>query len=83
MFGTNDSLTGVSILTAHPCSSRRKAINFRFTVSGSTVVNFRFRTIWRGDQFQLIAEISPKYRGSFNTLAFSEIKPPEERKLLR
>jgi hypothetical protein len=37
----------------------------------------------RGDQYQVIAQISPKYRGSFNTLAFSEIKPPEGRKLLR
>jgi hypothetical protein len=37
----------------------------------------------RGDQYQVIALISPKYRGSFNTLAFSEIKPPEGRKLLR
>jgi hypothetical protein len=30
----------------------------------------------RGDQYQVIVQISPKYRGSFNTLAFGEIKPP-------
>jgi hypothetical protein len=29
----------------------------------------------RGDQYQVIVEISTKYRGSFNTLAFGEIKP--------
>jgi hypothetical protein len=29
----------------------------------------------RGDQYQVIVLISPKYRGSFNTLAFGEIKP--------
>src|SRR5271165_5469818 len=29
----------------------------------------------RGDQYQVIVKISPKYRGSFNTLAFGEIKP--------
>jgi hypothetical protein len=29
----------------------------------------------RGDQYQVIIQISPKYRGSFNTLAFGEIKP--------
>jgi hypothetical protein len=29
----------------------------------------------RGDQYQLIVQISTKYRGSFNTLAFGEIKP--------
>jgi hypothetical protein len=29
----------------------------------------------RGDQHQVIVQISPKYRGSFNTLAFGEIKP--------
>jgi hypothetical protein len=29
----------------------------------------------RGDQYQVIVRISPKYRGSFNTLAFGEIKP--------
>jgi len=29
----------------------------------------------RGDQYQVIVQISPKYRGSFNTLAFGEIKP--------
>ena len=28
-----------------------------------------------GDQYQLIVQISTKYRGSFNTLAFGEIKP--------
>jgi hypothetical protein len=29
-----------------------------------------------GDQyFQAIIQISPKYRGSFNTLAFGDIKP--------
>jgi hypothetical protein len=27
------------------------------------------------DQYQLIVQISTKYRGSFNTLAFGEIKP--------
>jgi hypothetical protein len=29
----------------------------------------------RGDQYQVIVQIIPKYRGSFNTLAFGEIKP--------
>jgi hypothetical protein len=29
----------------------------------------------RGAQYQVIVEISPKYRGSFNTLVFGEIKP--------
>ena len=29
----------------------------------------------RGDQYQVIVEISQKYRGSFNTLIFGEIKP--------
>jgi hypothetical protein len=29
----------------------------------------------RGDQYQVIVEISSKYRGSFNTLAFGEINP--------
>jgi hypothetical protein len=29
----------------------------------------------RGDQYQVIVQVSPKYRGSFNTLAFAEIKP--------
>ena len=30
----------------------------------------------RGDQYQVIVQINPKYRGSFNTLAFGErIKP--------
>ena len=29
----------------------------------------------RGDRYQVIVQISPKYRGSFNTLAFGEIKP--------
>src|SRR5258708_13550251 len=29
----------------------------------------------RGDQYQVIVQISTKYRGSFNTLAFGEIKP--------
>ena len=29
----------------------------------------------RGDQYQVIVQISPKYRGSFNTLAFGEINP--------
>ena len=28
----------------------------------------------RGDQYQVIIQVSPKYRGSFNTLAFGEIK---------
>jgi hypothetical protein len=29
----------------------------------------------RGAQHQVVVEISPKYRGSFNTLVFGEIKP--------
>jgi hypothetical protein len=29
----------------------------------------------RADQYQVIVQITPKYRGSFNTLAFGEIKP--------
>ncbi|HWY92847.1 MAG TPA: hypothetical protein VNY04_08095 [Chthoniobacterales bacterium] len=29
----------------------------------------------RGDQYQVIVQIGPKYRGSFNTLTFGEIKP--------
>src|ERR1700751_1341529 len=29
----------------------------------------------RGDQYQVIVQISTKSRGSFNTLAFGEIKP--------
>ena len=29
----------------------------------------------RGDRYQVIVQISTKYRGSFNTLAFGEIKP--------
>jgi len=29
----------------------------------------------RGDQHHVIVQISTKYRGSFNTLAFGEIKP--------
>ncbi|MBV8329627.1 MAG: hypothetical protein JOZ61_04075 [Verrucomicrobia bacterium] len=29
----------------------------------------------RADQYQVIVQISSKYRGSFNTLAFGEIKP--------
>src|SRR5262249_36725886 len=29
----------------------------------------------RGDQYQVIVQINPKYRGSFNTLVFGEIKP--------
>jgi hypothetical protein len=29
----------------------------------------------RGDPYQVIVRISTKYRGSFNTLAFGEIKP--------
>jgi hypothetical protein len=29
----------------------------------------------RGDQYQVIVQISTKYRGSFNTLAFGVIKP--------
>jgi hypothetical protein len=29
----------------------------------------------RGDQYQVIVQISPKYRGSFNTFAFGEVKP--------
>jgi hypothetical protein len=28
-----------------------------------------------GDQYRLIVQITSKYRGSFNTLAFAEIKP--------
>jgi hypothetical protein len=29
----------------------------------------------RGDQYQVIVQISTKYRGSFNAVAFGEIKP--------
>ena len=29
----------------------------------------------QGDQYQVIVQISTNYRGSFNTLAFGEIKP--------
>jgi hypothetical protein len=29
----------------------------------------------RGDQYQVIVQIGTRYRGSFNTLAFGEIKP--------
>ena len=29
----------------------------------------------RGDQYQVIVQIGAKYRGSFNTLAFGEVKP--------
>ena len=29
----------------------------------------------RGDQYQVIVHIGTRYRGSFNTLAFGEIKP--------
>jgi hypothetical protein len=29
----------------------------------------------QGDQYQVIVQISRKYRGSFNTLAFGELKP--------
>jgi hypothetical protein len=29
----------------------------------------------RGDQYQMIVQISPKYPGSFDTLAFGEISP--------
>jgi hypothetical protein len=29
----------------------------------------------RADQYQVIVQISAKYRGSFNTLAFGEVKP--------
>ena len=29
----------------------------------------------RGDQYQVIVQIGTKYRSSFNTLAFAEIKP--------
>ena len=29
----------------------------------------------RGNQYQIIVQISRKYRGSFNTLIFGEIKP--------
>jgi hypothetical protein len=28
-----------------------------------------------GDQYQVIVQINTKYRGSFNTIAFGEIKP--------
>ena len=28
-----------------------------------------------GEQYQVVVEIVPKYRGSFNTLVFGEIKP--------
>ena len=29
----------------------------------------------RGNQYQVIVQISRKYRGSFNTLIFGEVKP--------
>jgi hypothetical protein len=29
----------------------------------------------RGDQYQVIVQIGTRHRGSFNTLAFGEIKP--------
>ena len=29
----------------------------------------------QGDQYRVIVQISTRYRGSFNTLAFGEIKP--------
>jgi hypothetical protein len=29
----------------------------------------------RGLQYQVVVEIVPKYRGSFNTIVFGEIKP--------
>jgi hypothetical protein len=29
----------------------------------------------QGDQYQVIVQINTRYRGSFNTLAFGEIKP--------
>jgi hypothetical protein len=29
----------------------------------------------RGDQYQVIVQIGTRYRGSFDTLAFGEIKP--------
>ena len=29
----------------------------------------------RGDQYQVVVQINTRYRGSFNTLAFGEIKP--------
>jgi hypothetical protein len=29
----------------------------------------------RGDQYHVIVQISAKYRGSFNTFAFGEVKP--------
>ena len=29
----------------------------------------------RGERYQVIVQINTKYRGSFNTLAFGEIKP--------
>jgi transcriptional regulator with GAF, ATPase, and Fis domain len=31
----------------------------------------------RGDHYQVIVQISSKYRGSFNTLAFGDIKPQD------
>jgi hypothetical protein len=29
----------------------------------------------RGDRYQVIVQVTSKYRGSFNTFAFGEIKP--------
>ena len=29
----------------------------------------------RGEQYQVVVQINTRYRGSFNTLAFGEIKP--------
>jgi hypothetical protein len=29
----------------------------------------------RGDRYQVIVQVTPKYRGSFNTFAFGETKP--------
>jgi hypothetical protein len=29
----------------------------------------------RGDRYQVIVQVTPKYRGSFNIFAFGEIKP--------
>jgi hypothetical protein len=39
------------------------------------MVNEIFAIEKRGDQYQAIVQINPKYRDSFNTLAFGKIKP--------
>jgi len=47
-----------------------------FTPAGSPHSNAKVTAIEKqGDQYQVIVQISPKYRGSFNTIAFGEIKP--------